>query len=127
MKLLEDIDELLTYLEDTAHGEEGRRITEMRHKILLEQKLQHGVSGKRQDAYYDLFCRLNERIEVKEDEFEELIRMWLHKQDKAKQIQLYQAACASGAVDKTVSGGTINTEGSNKKGWSENDNVSIEM
>lgn len=33
MKLLEDIDELLAYLEDTAHGEEGKRITEMRHRI----------------------------------------------------------------------------------------------
>lgn len=29
MKLLEDIDELLAYLEDTAHGEEGKRITEI--------------------------------------------------------------------------------------------------
>jgi hypothetical protein len=33
MKLLEDIDELLAMLEDTAHGEEGKRITEMRHRI----------------------------------------------------------------------------------------------
>ena len=33
MKLLEDIDELLAYLEDTAHGEEGKRITEMRYRI----------------------------------------------------------------------------------------------
>jgi len=36
IKLLEEIDELLAFLEDTAHGEEGKRITEMRYKILTE-------------------------------------------------------------------------------------------
>lgn len=45
IKLLEEIDELLTYLEDTAHGEEGKRITEMRYKILTElsNSHKHGV------------------------------------------------------------------------------------
>jgi len=45
MKLLEEIDELLAYLEDTAHGEEGKRITEMRYKILTEisNSHKHGV------------------------------------------------------------------------------------
>ena len=45
IKLLEEIDELLTYLEDTSHGEEGRRITEMRYKILtaLSNSHKHGV------------------------------------------------------------------------------------
>ena len=41
MKLLDDIDELLAYLEDTAHGEEGKRITEMRHRIHNEQSNSH--------------------------------------------------------------------------------------
>lgn len=36
IKLLEEIDDLLAYLEDTAHGEEGKRITEMRYRILTE-------------------------------------------------------------------------------------------
>jgi hypothetical protein len=31
---LDSVDELLSFLEDTAHGEEGNRITIMRHKIL---------------------------------------------------------------------------------------------
>lgn len=33
MKLLEEIDELLALLEDISHGEEGKRITEMRRRI----------------------------------------------------------------------------------------------
>jgi hypothetical protein len=41
MKLLEDIDDLLAYLEDTAHGEEGKRITEMRNRIQTEQSNSH--------------------------------------------------------------------------------------
>lgn len=41
MKLLEDIDELLAYLEDSAHGEEGKRITEMRYRILTELSNSH--------------------------------------------------------------------------------------
>jgi hypothetical protein len=41
MKILEDIDELLTYLEDTAHGEEGKRITEMRNRIHTELSNSH--------------------------------------------------------------------------------------
>lgn len=54
IKLLEEIDELMTYLEDTAHGEEGKRITEMRYKILTElsNSHKHGVSGKQ--PYYQL-------------------------------------------------------------------------
>lgn len=36
MTLLEEIDELLSSLEDTAHGSEGMRITEMRFKIQKE-------------------------------------------------------------------------------------------
>jgi len=35
--LLEEIDSLLATLEDSAHGEEGRRITELRGKIQKEQ------------------------------------------------------------------------------------------
>jgi hypothetical protein len=51
MKLLEDIDELLAMLEDTAHGEEGRRITEMRHRIQAElgHKLGHDVQVNEQN------------------------------------------------------------------------------
>ena len=36
--LLNDIDDLLASLEDTAHGEEGRLITEMRYRIQRELK-----------------------------------------------------------------------------------------
>lgn len=32
-RLLEDVDTLLAQLEDTAHGEEGKRITEMRGRV----------------------------------------------------------------------------------------------
>lgn len=35
-KLLEEIDELLSSLENTAHGEESKRITEMRYRIQNE-------------------------------------------------------------------------------------------
>jgi hypothetical protein len=41
MKLLDDIDDLLAYLEDTAHGEEGKRITEMRNRIHTELSNSH--------------------------------------------------------------------------------------
>ncbi len=41
MKLLEDIDDLLAYLEDIAHGEEGKRITEMRHRIQTKLSSSH--------------------------------------------------------------------------------------
>ena len=41
IKLLEEIDDLLAYLEDTAHGEEGKRITEMRYLILTELSNSH--------------------------------------------------------------------------------------
>lgn len=45
MKLLEEIDELLAMLEDTAHGSEGKRITEMRYRIQTELSNlhKHGV------------------------------------------------------------------------------------
>jgi hypothetical protein len=50
MKLLEDIDDLLAFLEDTAHGEEGKRITEMRHRIHTElsNSHKHAVGGGEQ-------------------------------------------------------------------------------
>jgi len=58
IKLLEEIDELLAYLEDTAHGEEGNRITEMRYRILTElsNSHKHGVmqAGSEKQPYFKL-------------------------------------------------------------------------
>lgn len=92
MKLLEDIDELLAYLEDTAHGEEGKRITEIRGRIQTElsNSHKHSISGKRPD--FEAMIKALEQMP--DDKLDKLI----------KQVEV---ACASGAVDTVAERGNV--------------------
>jgi hypothetical protein len=108
MKILEDIDELLTYLEDTAHGEEGKRITEMRNRIHTELSNSHkpvlAVSGLTFDTIIETLTEALREINQYEygqgERYENETYIKVHNVREA-----LKAACANGAWDKTVRDG----------------------
>ena len=84
MKLLEEIDELLTYLEDTAHGEEGKRITEMRYKIHTELSNSNIHSSPSDEEMMKLF------ESITEEELDKAVQKYNHQEqshEKNKQIE----------------------------------------
>ena len=104
IKLLEEIDELLTYLEDTAHGEEGNRITEMRYKILTElsNSHKHGVSGKQQIQWQAIESYVN-RFSTSNEPFRQLLLKQAREWFEGEFV-----ACASGAVGTVAEGREFN-------------------
>lgn len=76
IKLLEDIDDYLAYLEDFTHGEEGTKITHLR--VRIEDSLKESIYTKEQVK--DLLLELSS-FKGNQDDFKE-VNNWIKEKLK---------------------------------------------